>query len=206
MSAGDWFPGSTAAGSADFPAAYIKAYGGSADTIDNSSAEAFACGQVLEAVATKTGKIDNPTVIKTLHQGTWPTLLGDLSWGPNGAPSGSFNLIQWQGGKLVRSLPPESPRPSRSSRSRTGESERPVHALVQGVILGILTGGVYALMAPGQTLIFGIMKVVNLAQGAMVIMAAYLAYGLFTRFGIDPFVVAGGYGLRVTAQGTSSRG
>src|SRR5665647_138078 len=44
MSAGDWFPGSTAAGSADFEAAYIKANGGTADTIDNSSAEAFACG------------------------------------------------------------------------------------------------------------------------------------------------------------------
>ena len=63
-----------------------------------------------------------------------------------------------------------------------------MHALVQGIILGILTGGVYALMASGQTLIFGIMKVVNLAQGAMVILAAYLAYELFTRFGVDPFV------------------
>jgi branched-chain amino acid transport system permease protein len=63
-----------------------------------------------------------------------------------------------------------------------------LHALVQGVILGVLTGGVYALMASGQTLIFGIMKVVNLAQGAMVILAAYLAYQLFTSFGIDPFL------------------
>jgi branched-chain amino acid transport system permease protein len=63
-----------------------------------------------------------------------------------------------------------------------------VHALVQGVILGVLTAGVYALMASGQTLIFGIMKVVNLAQGAMVILGAYLAYQLFTSFGIDPFL------------------
>src|SRR5215831_12707211 len=63
-----------------------------------------------------------------------------------------------------------------------------MHALVQGVILGVLTGGVYALMASGQTLIFGIMKVVNLAQGAMVILAAYLAYQLFTSFGLDPFL------------------
>ena len=55
-----------------------------------------------------------------------------------------------------------------------------MHALIQGVILGVLTGGVYALMASGQTLIFGIMKVVNLAQGAMVILGAYLAYQLFT--------------------------
>jgi len=105
MSAGDWFPGSTATGSSDFTAAYAKAYGGTADTIDNSSAEAYAVGQVLEAVAKKTGKIDNATIISTLHQGTWPTLLGDLSWGPNGAPSGSFILIQWQGGKLVPVFP-----------------------------------------------------------------------------------------------------
>jgi branched-chain amino acid transport system permease protein len=63
-----------------------------------------------------------------------------------------------------------------------------MHALIQGLILGILTAGVYALMASGQTLIFGIMKVVNLAQGAMVILGAYLAYQLFTSFGIDPFL------------------
>jgi branched-chain amino acid transport system permease protein len=63
-----------------------------------------------------------------------------------------------------------------------------MHALIQGLILGVLTGGVYALMASGQTLIFGIMKVINLAQGAMVILGAYLAYQLFTSFGIDPFL------------------
>ena len=63
-----------------------------------------------------------------------------------------------------------------------------MHALIQGLILGILTAGVYALMASGQTLIFGIMKVVNLAQGAMVIFGAYLSYQLFTSFGIDPLL------------------
>jgi branched-chain amino acid transport system permease protein len=63
-----------------------------------------------------------------------------------------------------------------------------VHALIQGIILGVLTAGVYALMASGQTLIFGIMKVVNLAQGAMVILGAYLSYQLFTSFGIDPLL------------------
>src|SRR2546430_1649977 len=63
-----------------------------------------------------------------------------------------------------------------------------MHALIQGVLLGVLTGGVYALMASGQTLIFGIMKVINLAQGAMVILAAYLAYQLFVSFGVDPFL------------------
>jgi branched-chain amino acid transport system substrate-binding protein len=105
MSAGDWFPGSTATGSAEFTAAYIKAYGGTADTIDNSSAEAYAAGQVLEEVAKKTGKIDNATIISTLHQGTWPTLLGDLKWNAIGEPQGNFHLVQWQGGKLLPVYP-----------------------------------------------------------------------------------------------------
>jgi branched-chain amino acid transport system substrate-binding protein len=118
MSAGDWFPGSTASGSADFTTAYIKAYGGTADTIDNSSAEAYACGQVLQDLAAKSDKLDNASIISALHQGSWPTLLGNLSWGPDGEPSGSFNLIQWQGGKLVPVYPaglakakPEFPKP-----------------------------------------------------------------------------------------------
>jgi branched-chain amino acid transport system permease protein len=63
-----------------------------------------------------------------------------------------------------------------------------MHALIQGLILGVLTGGMYALMASGQTLIFGVMKVINLAQGAMVILSAYIAYQLFTSFGLDPFL------------------
>src|SRR5436305_11997403 len=83
---------------------------------------------------------------------------------------------------------PIPPRPLTSSRSRTGAGDRGMHALIQVVLLGVLTGGVYALMASGQTLIFGIMRVVNLAQGALVIIAAYLTYSLFTRLGIDPFL------------------
>jgi branched-chain amino acid transport system substrate-binding protein len=105
MSAGDWFPGTDAPGSAQFAAAYIKAYGGTIDTVDNSSAEAYAVGQLIEAVAAKTGKIDNQTIITSLHQGTWPTILGTLSWNADGAPTGSFHLVQWQNGKLVPVYP-----------------------------------------------------------------------------------------------------
>lgn len=58
----------------------------------------------------------------------------------------------------------------------------------QAVILGLLTGGVYALMASGLTLAFGIMSVINVAQGVMIILGAYLSYTLFTSFHVDPFV------------------
>ncbi|MBO0844033.1 MAG: amino acid ABC transporter substrate-binding protein [Nocardioides sp.] len=106
FSSADWYPGSKASGSAAFTSAYIAKYGGSAQTVDDSSAEAYAVGQVLQEEAAKTGKIDNATIIKTLHSGTWPTILGNLSWSANGAPNGSFNLVQWQGGKLVPVYPP----------------------------------------------------------------------------------------------------
>ena len=63
-----------------------------------------------------------------------------------------------------------------------------MHQLIQAVILGVLVGGVYALMASGLTLVFGIMKVINVAQGALVILAAYLSYALFSHAHIDPFL------------------
>jgi branched-chain amino acid transport system substrate-binding protein len=105
FSSGDWFSGSTATGSAAFIAAYIKAYGGTADQIDSTSAEAYSCGMLLEEVAAKTGKIDNATIISTLHSGTWPTLEGDLSWDSSGAPQGAYLLVQWIDGKLVSVYP-----------------------------------------------------------------------------------------------------
>jgi len=63
-----------------------------------------------------------------------------------------------------------------------------MHLVVQAVILGVLIGGVYALMASGLTLVFGIMRVINVAQGAMVVLGAYLSYSLFTSAGIDPLL------------------
>jgi branched-chain amino acid transport system substrate-binding protein len=100
FSVGDWFPESKTAGTADFIKAYVAKYGGTAADIDSAAAEAFACGQLLELVAERTGKIDNATIISALHQGTWPTVVGDLSWDANGAPQGSDTLVQWVGGQL----------------------------------------------------------------------------------------------------------
>jgi branched-chain amino acid transport system permease protein len=63
-----------------------------------------------------------------------------------------------------------------------------VTLFVQAVILGLLTGGVYALMSTGLTLSFGTMRIINLAQGAFVILGSYLSWTLFTRAGVDPFL------------------
>jgi branched-chain amino acid transport system permease protein len=61
-------------------------------------------------------------------------------------------------------------------------------ALIHAILDGVLTGSVYALMATGLTLIFGVMDIINVAQGILVILGAYLSYTLSVHFGIDLFV------------------
>ena len=58
----------------------------------------------------------------------------------------------------------------------------------EGLLLGVLSGGLYALMASGLTLIFGVMRVINIAHAAIVILGSYLAWALLIRFGLDPLV------------------
>jgi len=61
-----------------------------------------------------------------------------------------------------------------------------VTELVQVMILGAMLGGVYAVMAAGLTLVFGVMRIVNIAHAAFMLLGAYLAFWLFTRFHLDP--------------------
>ena len=107
FSCGDWFPDSKAPGNQAFIKAYLAKYGGTAANIDSGSAEAYAVGEVVAEVAKKTGKIDNATIIKTLHSGTWPTVEGNLSWNQYGSPSGSTMLIEWIHGQLLPVYPPD---------------------------------------------------------------------------------------------------
>lgn len=60
--------------------------------------------------------------------------------------------------------------------------------VIQIVILGVALGGVYALMASGLTLIFGVMRIVNLAHPIMIIAGAFVTYWLFKLVGLDPLL------------------
>jgi len=62
--------------------------------------------------------------------------------------------------------------------------------LGQALIFGVLIGGVYALMATGLSLTFGVMKIVNMAQGAFLITSTYLCFALWQHFGLDPVLAA----------------
>lgn len=77
--------------------------------------------------------------------------------------------------------------------------------LAQAVLNGVLLGGLYACMAMGFSLIWGVMNLINLAHGGMILLGAYITYWLFTRFGLDPvltipFSAAALFGLGYVLQ------
>jgi branched-chain amino acid transport system permease protein len=63
-----------------------------------------------------------------------------------------------------------------------------LETLAQAVVNGLLIGGIYALVSIGVTLIFGVVKIVNFAQGEFVMIGMYISFFLATQFGIDPIV------------------
>ncbi len=63
-----------------------------------------------------------------------------------------------------------------------------ITSLIQVMVSGILTGGVYAIVGIGLSLIFGVMRVVNFAHGEFLALGMYGALFLFTRFHLDPYL------------------
>jgi branched-chain amino acid transport system permease protein len=57
---------------------------------------------------------------------------------------------------------------------------------VNTIVQGVLLGGLYAMFAAGLSLIFGVMRLVNIAHGDLIVFAAYLALMATTTLGIDP--------------------
>lgn len=63
-----------------------------------------------------------------------------------------------------------------------------IYDLSNPVIMGILMGGLYALIALGLSLVFGVMKLINVAHGDLVVTSTYFAYACFTILGLDPIL------------------
>jgi branched-chain amino acid transport system permease protein len=59
---------------------------------------------------------------------------------------------------------------------------------LNAVVQGVLLGGLYALLATGLSLVFGVMRLVNLAQGDLTILAAFLALAVVDAIGINPLL------------------
>ena len=59
---------------------------------------------------------------------------------------------------------------------------------LNAVLQGILLGGLYALLAAGLSLMFGVMRIVNLAHGVLAVVAAYLGYFLVDKLSVPAFL------------------
>jgi branched-chain amino acid transport system substrate-binding protein len=86
-----------------------------------------------------------------------------------------------------------APRPTAQKAPTTGKAVTPratASAAAQTFVDGLVTGGLYALIGIGLTLIFGIMRIVNFAHGEMMMVGMYLTWWLFerTRLHVDPYV------------------
>lgn len=60
--------------------------------------------------------------------------------------------------------------------------------LIQTLVMGILLGGLYAIMAQGLALAWGVLNIVNLAHGAFIILGAYLTMSIVNLTGLDPMI------------------
>ena len=65
-----------------------------------------------------------------------------------------------------------------------------INSLLSALVLGIETGCIYAVIALGLSIIFGVIRVVNFAHGTILMLSLYLSYYLFTWFKIEPYATA----------------
>ncbi len=75
------------------------------------------------------------------------------------------------------------------------------YAALQAVMNGLLTGALYALVGMGLALIFGVMRIVNFAHGALMMLGMYVTYVLVTSTGLSPYVLFVVSGLVLFAFG-----
>ena len=150
--------------------------------------------QMLQQAIERVGKIDRAAVIKDLQTGSFDTVIGKVKL-ENNMPTRFWWVGQWQDGEFYGIAPAgnDGARKPRSCRSRHGWL-RSVHSNAAGpvmtnaILTGLMLGGMYALIAMGLTLQYGVARIMNLSYGEFLIAAAFASHWLFTGWAISPFV------------------
>ena len=106
MTSLDWLQESAVPGNKEFVAAYLKLFPNKDNVVPAEAAEAYAAGEVLAAAIKATGGVDNAKLITWLHANKVQSVEGNFGWDAAGRPQGgTFDMIQWQNGKLVVAYP-----------------------------------------------------------------------------------------------------
>jgi branched-subunit amino acid ABC-type transport system permease component/ABC-type branched-subunit amino acid transport system substrate-binding protein len=172
------------------------------------SVQSYISLKILADAIERAGTIDRTAIRDSIRTSSLDSIFGPIRFDEVGQNDHPVAITQVLNGKFVTIwpetaaiLPPVVPTPQWSARGAVGKSDAiassETHAistvtgtdkLLQTVTSGLLTGGIYALIGLGLTIIFGVMRVVNFAHGALVMVGMYLTYFLFKQLGIDPFL------------------
>src|SRR5258706_16260211 len=76
---------------------------------------------------------------------------------------------------------------------------RPMTEWINVIAQGVLIGGLYAMFAAGLSLIFGVMRLVNIAHGDFIVLAAYMALVVAAALGLNPIAAGGVVGPPMAA-------
>jgi branched-subunit amino acid ABC-type transport system permease component/ABC-type branched-subunit amino acid transport system substrate-binding protein len=172
------------------------------------SVQAYISLKILADAIERAGSIDRAAIRDSIRTSSLDSIFGPIHFDEVGQNDHPVAITQVLGGKFVTIWPqtaairpPVVPTPQWSARGAAAQSGGAASSeahqmatvtsaekMLQTITSGLLTGGIYALIGIGLTIIFGVMRVVNFAHGALVMVGMYATYFLFTYFHIDPFV------------------
>jgi branched-chain amino acid transport system permease protein len=172
------------------------------------SVQAYMSLMILVDAIERAGSTERRAVRDAIKTSNLDSIFGPIHFNEVGQNEHPVAITQVLNGKFVTVWPataairpPVLPTPQWRSRGAIGEArstgapEAHVAASVSGtekllqtMASGLLTGGIYALIGIGLTIVFGVMRVVNFAHGALVMVGMYATYFLFTYTRIDPFL------------------
>lgn len=172
------------------------------------SVQAYISLMILADAIERAGSTERTSVRDAIKASKLDSIFGPIHFNEVGQNEHQVAITQvlnrkfvtiWPASAAIR--PPVLPTPPWRARSAaaesgsTGAAEAHVaesvsgsEKLLQTMASGLLTGGIYALIGIGLTIIFGVMRVVNFAHGALVMVGMYATYFLFTYAHIDPFL------------------
>lgn len=98
----EWYPTVTTPGNAELIAAYLKAYGGTAQDVSSDVPEGYAVGEVTAQAVQAIGSLDQTKLNAELHSGTFTSVQGPVQFDASGQNIKAFAYaFQWQNGALV---------------------------------------------------------------------------------------------------------
>jgi branched-chain amino acid transport system substrate-binding protein len=171
------------------------------------SVQAYISLKVLADAIERAGSTDRTGVRDAIKSSSLDSIFGVIHFNEAGQNEHQVAITQVLNGKFTTIWPssaaissPVLPTPQWSARRSimSGTNPQPganveakvsgIGKLLQTLASGLLTGGIYALIGIGLTIVFGVMRVVNFAHGALVMVGMYATYFLFTQSHLDPFL------------------